>query len=392
MEKSKIFNDEDNSINQIAKIQDDAKLIITHIAKFDTEKIKIYLEDLRLFFNVHNHPEIKIIGRNIVNPSNDNIKKNLCLIQDKDNYITCNQINSRNDDNNRTKIITKCNNPELDKDLSQTIDSDYLNNRKKELKENVFYNNYYDQQIKNSNFTQYESKNIMNVYNNEKFNNQLLLDDISRDDTRYIHKRDNENIFTNNLNPTYRSDYNDINNNVIKLSNSEEYVEQESIGGSRRNNADNNFERILKTENHSIKNTNHKKFYKNNSILNTEYSSFNNHDYFFNKNKNNQNLNYKENLNINNQSQRNSSNLPRNILKKANEYSNNFEEESKFYYKKEERRILNEDSKENYLKDLRKYKKININQDLSGNYRGKSVGVLEKQNESRKSIKIKYLS
>ena len=54
--------------------------------KFDKDKIKLYLEDLRLFFYVHNHPEIKIIGQNLPKSLQSNLReKSNFLVQD-DNY------------------------------------------------------------------------------------------------------------------------------------------------------------------------------------------------------------------------------------------------------------------------------------------------------------------
>ena len=38
---------------------------MNHFSKLDGEKIKIYFEDLRLFFNIHNHPEIQINDEDI---------------------------------------------------------------------------------------------------------------------------------------------------------------------------------------------------------------------------------------------------------------------------------------------------------------------------------------
>lgn len=125
LEKSKIFNHElMNKEDSLGNIQDEAKYIISHLSKFDLEKTRLYIEDLRLFFNVHNHPEIKIIGKNLPdkNSYNDLYKRNSCLLQNLEshnnkniNYNNSKFSNSNKKDNSRSLedsnlISSKCKN------------------------------------------------------------------------------------------------------------------------------------------------------------------------------------------------------------------------------------------------------------------------------------------
>lgn len=77
-EKSKIFYDENlYQEYSIENIHNQARFLVKHFTKLDAEKIKIYVEDMTMFFNIHNHPEIQIVG--------DNSKKNVCDINKKIN-------------------------------------------------------------------------------------------------------------------------------------------------------------------------------------------------------------------------------------------------------------------------------------------------------------------
>lgn len=79
-----------------------------HLAKFDKDKIKLYLEDIRLFFNIHNHPEIKIIGQNLPKSLKNDIQKTTKnLLQDDyyENDFYNSYISKR--ENNRNGEISK---------------------------------------------------------------------------------------------------------------------------------------------------------------------------------------------------------------------------------------------------------------------------------------------
>ncbi len=273
MEKSKTYKDNEISNCNMENIHNYAKLIISHIAKFDTDKVKIFIEDLRLFFNVHNHPEIKIIGRNLPNNTSQVKRKNKCPIQDQeflDNDSTINKNNYSKFNTDKSRSLK-----ESELNLSQTIDSDYLNNRKKKSKDNIFQNNYYNDQDKhlknspcritvnktNENENTYHSNKNINISNRREA-------DFGRLNTH------GENLFNQNSNTIIKSNKKDK-NNLSKVR-----LPRETL---RNSNKDNTIDfSIVRTEEYlSYKeNRKNKNILNNDNILITEYS---NNDKIFNE-------------------------------------------------------------------------------------------------------------
>jgi len=217
LEKKKIFNEYQKNDNNVERIHADAKLIVTHIAKYDNEKIRVFLEDIKLFFNIHNHPEIKIIGKNISSNQNE-IRNNSLKKENKRGNFKSDE--KSNYDNEYTNYLNKFNifkSKKSEKDLSQTIDSNYINNRKNDLKYNVFHNSFYDK-AKSDNISYIKTCNRQN-------NKKQLKDERNEKDketiTRFKSTSRSSN-FVNNSN-AFRSDnyceryLNIDNNNYIGL-------------------------------------------------------------------------------------------------------------------------------------------------------------------------------
>jgi hypothetical protein len=130
IEKSKLYKGIHDDYN-LKNSHDDSRYLISHLAKFDADKLKIYIEDLRLFFNVHRHPEIKIIGRNLPNAQRENInKRTLCLIQDQDCELNENYKldKSKNENNNKGKITKNSNfsKQSLNDSINNSLESKYI--------------------------------------------------------------------------------------------------------------------------------------------------------------------------------------------------------------------------------------------------------------------------